>query len=141
MYPNFNSIYVLSQTFAYFVVPSEYGMSPENKLRTGKETVAPLCKKIYNDLMFWKGEKGSEEEEYWKYKEGLNKKEWRHVRTRLYFTSSSHIYSLYNILTLGNKGEMLDSCEADVGEKVRNINYIGYLSHIDLRLYENLRAA
>ena len=34
---------------------------------------------------------------------------------------------------------MLNSCEADVAESIRNINYIGYLSHIELRLYENLR--
>lgn len=61
------------------------------------------------------------------------------MRTRIYFTSSSHIYSIFYILALGNKGELVDSCEAEVGERIKNINYIGYLSHIDLRLYENLR--
>lgn len=84
--------------------------------------------------MFWKDSKKSpEEEQYWKYKVGNEKdmeKQWRHVRTRLYFTSSSHIYSMFNILAYGNNGELLDSCEKEVREKVRRLIYIGYLSNI-----------
>lgn len=60
VYPTYGGIYELSQVFAYFVVPSEYGMCPQTKLITAKKTVTPLFRKIYNDLMFWKGEKGNE---------------------------------------------------------------------------------
>jgi inositol hexakisphosphate/diphosphoinositol-pentakisphosphate kinase len=112
-------------------------------LKTAELIVTPLCKKILNDLLFWQDDKFHEEEQYWKYKlsqDGGQDKHWRHVRTRLYFTSSSHIYSLYNILAYGNNGELLDSCEKEVREQVRRLIYIGYLSNIELKLYENLAA-
>lgn len=37
---------------------------------------------------------------------------------------------MFNILAYGNNGELLDSCEKEVREKVRRLIYIGYLSNI-----------
>jgi len=48
------------------------------------------------------------------------------------------MYSLLNILTLGNDRELLRHSPVDEAEKVFNILYMGYLSHIEFRLYENL---
>ena len=33
---------------------------------------------------------------------------------------------------------MLNACGHDIREKIRDCIYLGYLAHIDLRLYENL---
>ena len=114
IYPQYNRLLELAQMLAYFVVPNEYGVEKHTRLKTAELIVTPLCKKILVDLMFWKDNKFQEEEQYWKYRldqENQQDKQWRHVRTSLYFTSSSHIYSLYNMLAYGNNGELLDSCE------------------------------
>lgn len=60
----------------------------------------------------------------------------RHVRTRIYFTSESHIHSLINILRYNKiDGESLLSEE---GHKVLNeTREYDYLTQIVLRMYEN----
>jgi inositol hexakisphosphate/diphosphoinositol-pentakisphosphate kinase len=70
LYPNYNKLLELAQTLAFFVVPIEYGIEKHTRLKTAELIVTPLCKKILNDLMFWKGNKFHEEEQYWKYKLG-----------------------------------------------------------------------
>ena len=89
--------------------------------------------------MFWK-EKNSEEH-YWKYKNESQADNWRHIRTRLYFSSASHIYSILNILILGNNRDLLSSTPPEDTRKIRELLYMGYLSHIEFRLYENLNMA
>lgn len=52
----------------------------------------------------------------------------RHVRTRLYFTSESHVHSL---LSMFRYGGLLDVCIA--------LTYLSFLSHFSLRLvFENI---
>jgi inositol hexakisphosphate/diphosphoinositol-pentakisphosphate kinase len=50
--------------------------------------------------MFWKAKHSKDK--YWQYKDDEEIDAERAIRTRLYFTSASHIYSLINLLTLGN---------------------------------------
>jgi len=50
------------------------------------------------------------------------------------------MYSLLNILTRGNNRELLKKSPEYEAKKVFNILYMSYLSHIELRLYENLRS-
>jgi len=63
----------------------------------------------------------------------------RDIRTRLYFTSASHIYSLINILTLGDSRYLIRKTPEEEAKKALNMMYMGYLSHIEFRLYENLK--
>lgn len=84
--------------------------------------------KILVDIMFWKDR--TIEEGYWKYKNPIEGDNWRHIRTRLYFTSASHMYSLLNILTLGNDRLFLNKSPVDNAKNVFNIMYMSYLSHI-----------
>jgi hypothetical protein len=48
------------------------------------------------------------------------------------------MYSLINILVLGENKLLLQKTPKEEVEKITNILYMGYLSHIEFRLYENL---
>ncbi|GER36857.1 inositol hexakisphosphate anddiphosphoinositol-pentakisphosphate kinase [Striga asiatica] len=69
----------------------------------------------------------------------------RHVRTRLYFTSESHIHSLMNVLRYCNLDESLQeepSLVSDNGlERLYNTKELDYMSYIVLRLFENTEVA
>lgn len=60
MYSRCNELYEVARDLAYFIVPNEYGIKDEHKLETARHIVEPLCRKIYSDLMFWKGKKSPE---------------------------------------------------------------------------------
>ncbi|XP_031109009.1 inositol hexakisphosphate and diphosphoinositol-pentakisphosphate kinase VIP2-like isoform X3 [Ipomoea triloba] len=65
----------------------------------------------------------------------------RHVRTRLYFTSESHIHSLMNVLRYCNLDESLQGEESLVCdnalERLFRTKELDYMSYIVLRMFEN----
>ncbi|KAK9067247.1 hypothetical protein SSX86_014573 [Deinandra increscens subsp. villosa] len=66
----------------------------------------------------------------------------RHVRTRLYFTSESHIHSLMNVLRYCNldgslQGEASLVCDSAL-ERLLKTKELDYMSHIVLRMFENI---
>ncbi|XP_062151257.1 inositol hexakisphosphate and diphosphoinositol-pentakisphosphate kinase VIP1-like isoform X6 [Alnus glutinosa] len=69
----------------------------------------------------------------------------RHVRTRLYFTSESHIHSLMNVLRYCNLDESLqeeDSLVCHNGlERLYKTKELDYMSYIVLRMFENTEVA
>ncbi|RDX99713.1 Inositol hexakisphosphate and diphosphoinositol-pentakisphosphate kinase VIP2, partial [Mucuna pruriens] len=69
----------------------------------------------------------------------------RHVRTRLYFTSESHIHSLMNVLRYCNLDESLQEEESLVChnalERLFKTKELDYMSHIVLRMFENTEVA
>ncbi|KAL2335562.1 hypothetical protein Fmac_016775 [Flemingia macrophylla] len=69
----------------------------------------------------------------------------RHVRTRLYFTSESHIHSLMNVLRYCNLDESLQGEESLVChnalERLCKTKELDYMSHIVLRMFENTEVA
>lgn len=153
-------IFYISGLLASFVVPYEYGATPEKKTQIGMRIISPLFKKIKSDLLWWNSninEKNNlsksyqEESSYYLVKnhndrERVNRasiitntpqtKDWMHIRTRLYFTSASHLYSLFNVLYY--------TAEAIICKKNKkimdNIKTLHYLSHIVFKLYENLNS-
>ncbi|XP_038890409.1 inositol hexakisphosphate and diphosphoinositol-pentakisphosphate kinase VIP2-like isoform X2 [Benincasa hispida] len=69
----------------------------------------------------------------------------RHVRTRLYFTSESHIHSLMNVIRYCNLDESLveeDSlvCHSAL-ERLHKTKELDYMSYIVLRMFENTEVA
>ncbi|KAD7479515.1 hypothetical protein E3N88_02651 [Mikania micrantha] len=65
----------------------------------------------------------------------------RHVRTRLYFTSESHIHSLMNVLRYCNLDESLQGEESlicdNALERLLKTKELDYMSYIVLRMFEN----
>ena len=139
--------------FSNFILPFEYGISIKEKMNIGIKIIRPLLTKIYKDLMWWnysnpyshlKNENQIDECE--KGYSGLNesmldsseiKSTWRHVKTRFYFTCSSHMYSLLNLLIYGYNSFLLGN-NNKVLKELRNIFDLDYCSHITFRLFENL---
>mmetsp|Transcript_15778 Transcript_15778/g.26618 ORF Transcript_15778/g.26618 Transcript_15778/m.26618 type:complete len:206 (-) Transcript_15778:745-1362(-) len=66
---------------------------------------------------------------------------FRHVRTRLYFTSESHIHSLINVLRwahlCGPEGTIEPIVTPNMDEYFDSIER-DYLTHIVIRMYENM---
>lgn len=148
-------IYESAEVLARFLTPSEYGITKQRKFDIGMTVIEPLFTKIKSDLVWWNTplaqskENYREESDYWMIrnngkKENLDdlkdhsqkiKSKWRHVRTRLYFTSASHLYSMFNVIKFG-----ADSLFIHNKEEVNKIDFLNYLSHIVFRLFENLTA-
>ncbi|XVF16572.1 hypothetical protein REPUB_Repub10bG0043400 [Reevesia pubescens] len=69
----------------------------------------------------------------------------RHLRTRLYFTSESHIHSLMNVLRYCNLDESLQEeaslvCQTAL-ERLYNTKELDYMSYIVIRTFENTEVA
>ncbi|XP_014240149.1 inositol hexakisphosphate and diphosphoinositol-pentakisphosphate kinase 2 isoform X5 [Cimex lectularius] len=102
-------LYINAKYLADIVIPQEYGMTMLEKLTISQGICTPLLKKIRADLQRNIEETGEENVNRlnpW-YSHGVSSP-GRHVRTRLYFTSESHLHSLLTVLRYGgliNNGE------------------------------------
>jgi len=138
-------IFFISELLASFVVPYEYGSSPLKKTEIGMKIISPLFRKIKSDLLWWttalanKNELAKpyqEESSYYMMKNKDINDFWKHIRTRLYFSSASHVYSLFNVLHFNAGGASLKQNQKAFDEIIT----LQYLSHIVFKLYENLDA-
>ena len=92
----------LPQTTALYTSPQEYGITKEEKLYIGKTICNPLLGKIRSDLHHVVFDESSDINH--RLDPRLSRDIFtpmRHVRTRLYFTSESHIHCIINILRYG----------------------------------------
>ncbi|XP_039242406.1 inositol hexakisphosphate and diphosphoinositol-pentakisphosphate kinase 1 isoform X4 [Pipra filicauda] len=92
-------LFKLSKALADVIIPQEYGINKEEKLEIAIGFCLPLIKKIQLDL-----QRTHEDESVNKlhplYSRGVLSP-GRHVRTRLYFTSESHVHSLLSVFRYG----------------------------------------
>ena len=105
-FPDAEDFYLYAKALADVVIPQEYGITQNEKMTIGLGICSPLLKKIRSDLLTNTYSNEDDESESVNrlnphYSHGVSSP-GRHVRTRLYFTSESHIHSLLNVLRLGN---------------------------------------
>lgn len=142
-------LYSVSKKLANAVIPNEYGVDPKSKLAVGSKICSPLLGKILRDFRYSKQETGVEaaaEDDKGmhhlnaQYTSEVHSKD-RHVRTRLYFTSESHIHALVNVLRLAASEEPPEGHGAPIlsshgKDMLDNASELDYLSHLVFRMYE-----
>ncbi|KAM4829438.1 inositol hexakisphosphate and diphosphoinositol-pentakisphosphate kinase 1 isoform 7-T10 [Thomomys bottae] len=118
----------LSKALADVVIPQEYGISREEKLEIAVGFCLPLLRKILLDLQ------RTHEDEY---SRGVLSP-GRHVRTRLYFTSESHVHSLLSVFRYGG---LLDETQDAQWQRalayLSAISELNYMTQIVIMLYED----
>jgi len=165
--PGFKELYGVAKLLADVVIPNEYGITPEGKYQIASKVVPALVGKILQDLANTREESleveghncegedlGEEEQEeqptdeldviqnrlYPEFAQQINSP-LRHVRTRVYFTSESHMHALANLLRYAT---LRESCEqkgppivSDKGSAVMDtFSELDYVSHIVIRMFE-----
>jgi hypothetical protein len=140
-FDNAIELYNCSKALADYVIPQEYGITEEDKLRIAQGIIAPLLHKIRIDLKsnltgIWNCEDESVNKLNPNYSMGIQTP-GRHVRTRLYFTSESHVYSLFNILRYGKLLEVDDESWIRAKEHMNAVPELNYLTQIVIMLYED----
>ncbi|XP_040826140.1 inositol hexakisphosphate and diphosphoinositol-pentakisphosphate kinase 1 isoform X3 [Ochotona curzoniae] len=126
----------LSKALADVVIPQEYGISREEKLEIAVGFCLPLLRKILLDL-----QRTHEDESVNKlhplYSRGVLSP-GRHVRTRLYFTSESHVHSLLSVFRYGG---LLDEAQDAQWQRalayLSAISELNYMTQIVIMLYED----
>ncbi|XP_068406641.1 inositol hexakisphosphate and diphosphoinositol-pentakisphosphate kinase 1 isoform X10 [Eschrichtius robustus] len=118
----------LSKALADVVIPQEYGISREEKLEIAVGFCLALLRKILLDLQ------RTHEDEY---SRGVLSP-GRHVRTRLYFTSESHVHSLLSVFRYGG---LLDETKDAQWQRalayLSAISELNYMTQIVIMLYED----
>ncbi|XP_049324472.1 inositol hexakisphosphate and diphosphoinositol-pentakisphosphate kinase 2 isoform X10 [Astyanax mexicanus] len=133
---NTMEIYRLSKALADIVIPQEYGISQAEKLDIAKGYCTPLIRKIRSDLQRTQDD-DTVNKLHPVYSRGVMSPE-RHVRTRLYFTSESHVHSLLSILRYGALcDETKDEQWKRAMDYLKVVSELNYMTQIVIMLYED----
>ncbi|XP_036164667.1 inositol hexakisphosphate and diphosphoinositol-pentakisphosphate kinase 2 isoform X9 [Myotis myotis] len=129
-------LYGLSKALADIVIPQEYGITKAEKLEIAKGYCTPLVRKIRSDLQRTQDD-DTVNKLHPVYSRGVLSPE-RHVRTRLYFTSESHVHSLLSILRYGALcNESKDEQWKRAMDYLNVVNELNYMTQIVIMLYED----
>ncbi|CAN0073678.1 unnamed protein product [Lampetra planeri] len=131
-----HELLALSQALADIVIPQEYGISREEKLDIAYAYCLPLLRKIHTDLQ------RTQDDDTVNvlnplYSRGVSSP-GRHVRTRLYFTSESHVHSLLSILRYGGLlNEERDEQWRRAMDYLSEVTELNYMTQLVIMLYED----
>ncbi|KAH8869012.1 Inositol hexakisphosphate and diphosphoinositol-pentakisphosphate kinase 2 [Schistosoma japonicum] len=113
----------------------EYGITKEEKLVIGQRICTPLMRKILSDARYTDVDECTRL--HAGYSKGVASPE-RFVRSRLYFTSESHIHSLLTCLRYGDLADVVsDEQWSRAMDYVSSISEINYLAQIVIMIYED----
>ncbi|KAM8778323.1 inositol hexakisphosphate and diphosphoinositol-pentakisphosphate kinase 2 isoform 16-T17 [Rhynchonycteris naso] len=133
---NTMELYRLSKALADIVIPQEYGITKAEKLEIAKGYCTPLVRKIRSDLQRTQDD-DTVNKLHPVYSRGVLSPE-RHVRTRLYFTSESHVHSLLSILRYGALcNESKDDQWKRAMDYLNVVSELNYMTQIVIMLYED----
>ncbi|XP_049625068.1 inositol hexakisphosphate and diphosphoinositol-pentakisphosphate kinase 2 isoform X3 [Suncus etruscus] len=133
---NTMELYRLSKALADIVIPQEYGITKAEKLEIAQGYCTPLVRKIRSDLQRTQDD-DTVNKLHPVYSRGVLSPE-RHVRTRLYFTSESHVHSLLSILRYGALcNESKDEQWKRAMDYLNVVNELNYMTQIVIMLYED----
>ncbi|XP_061594655.1 inositol hexakisphosphate and diphosphoinositol-pentakisphosphate kinase 2 isoform X3 [Cololabis saira] len=129
-------LFRLSRALADIVIPQEYGINNVEKMDIAYAYCLPLVRKIQLDL-----QRTHEDESVNKlhplYSRGVMSP-GRHVRTRLYFTSESHVHSLLSIFRYGGLlDEEKDQQWKRAMDYLSAVSELNYMTQIVIMLYED----
>ncbi|XDV52942.1 hypothetical protein PO909_021576 [Leuciscus waleckii] len=132
-------LFRLSRALADIIIPQEYGITRAEKLDIASAYCLPLVKKIQLDL-----QRTHEDEAvnklhplWFRYSRGVMSP-GRHVRTRLYFTSESHVHSLLSIFRYGGLlDELKDEQWKQAMDYLSAVTELNYMTQIVIMLYED----
>nr|XP_022292489.1 inositol hexakisphosphate and diphosphoinositol-pentakisphosphate kinase 2-like isoform X6 [Crassostrea virginica] len=138
-YEGAKELFDCSKALADIVIPQEYGITIDEKLHISQSVCSPLMRKIRSDLE--QCVCPNEEDESTRlnslYSLGVSSPE-RFVRTRLYFTSESHIHSLLNMLRYGGlRDENAEEQWRKALEFISNTPELNYMTQIIIMMFED----
>jgi len=132
-------LYTLAKNMADCVVPQEYGCTVEQKRSIGSKMCRALLEKIKFDLIIAR----TDDQVDMRYMINMDYSAdlpintmGRRIRTRLYFTSESHLHTLLNVMRFSPSTEerLLSDKGADL---IGAAPELCYLTQIIIRLFEN----
>ena len=140
-------LYSLAKSMADTVVPQEYGTTLAEKRSVGIKICSPLVEKVRYDLNIARTDNQAD----MRYMINMDYSAdlpintmGRRIRTRLYFTSESHLHTMLNVLRFAanDGGSTTGSCSSPVlspgGMQLLNdTKEVCYLTQIVLRLFED----
>ncbi|DBA02899.1 TPA: hypothetical protein N0F65_005926 [Lagenidium giganteum] len=129
----------IAAVLSHSLVPQEYGINIDEKVHIGSAMCRTLLMKINDDLDQARGLKLHTYRLNPSYATDKHeiKSTHRSVRTRLYFTSESHLHTLLNVLRYGRAESPVPSPVSDEARKwIEDIPEFCYMTHFVLRVFE-----
>ena len=138
-YERASELFRCSKALADIVIPQEYGITVEEKLHISQNLCTPLMRKIKSDIEQCVIPDPDDESTRLnsQYSKGVASPE-RFVRTRLYFTSESHIHSLLNMLRFG--GLCNENCDEQWEKAMQFLSAtaeLNYMTQIVIMMFED----
>ncbi len=132
-----DELYNLATAFENSVVPQEYGKDSVEKRMIGSQVCGALLEKIKYDLTVSQSDTLTDMRYHLDHSHAEDleiNSLGRAVRTRLYFTSESHLHTLLNVLRFPGADE--DCAISSEGlRELDEVNELSYLTQIIIRLF------
>ncbi|RLN60847.1 hypothetical protein BBJ29_001871 [Phytophthora kernoviae] len=135
----------ISSSLSHALVPQEYGINVDEKIFIGSAMCRTLLSKINTDLDLARGLGPDVLKDHNTHRLDASyaknvKSTHRSVRTRLYFTSESHLHSLLNVLRYGRRECPIKSPIGEEARKwVEDIPELCYMTHFAVRVFERVQ--
>jgi hypothetical protein len=134
-------LFQIASKFERCVVPQEYGTDKEDKRYIGSKMCGALLEKIEHDLTIASANNNVSDPMLYQldesHAEDLRINSFtRCVRTRLYFTSESHLHTVLNVLRFAKPNSPYALSKESM-DALEHITDVSYLSQIIIRLFQD----